>query len=180
MGLTKVNLVASFVLLFSGGAIFFFYPNWLILPATAFSWFLLEIYFTSNPKMGRIKSALFLGLFLLIFDFIIENIGALYGFWVTKQSHYFVLAVPLEVMITCLFGGASFSILISSIKWNYRTLSLNLILWSIGGTISEFYLRLVNLMEYGNGWLSFPHAFISYLLTFIILSAINHKLNVRA
>jgi hypothetical protein len=171
------NIAASFSLLFIGGAIFFLYPNWLILPLTAFSWFLLEIYFTADPKMGKIKHALFLGLFLLIFDFIFENLGGSMGYWVTKQSHLFVMAVPLEVMITCLFGGASFSILNSSFGWNQKTLLLNLILWSIGGTISEFYLRLVNFMEYGNGWLSFPHAFISYLITFLILLGINRKLH---
>jgi hypothetical protein len=179
MGLNNRNVIASFLLLFTGGATFFLYPNWLILPVTAFSWFLLEVHFVSNPRMGRITHALILGLFLLAFDFIFENIGASYGFWVTKRSYLFVFAVPFEVMLTCLFGGASFSILMSSLRWSPKTIFFSLILWAIGGTVSEFYLRLVNLMEYGNGWLSFPHAFISYIVTFIILLGIIKEIDRR-
>ena len=67
MGLNNRNVIASFLLLFTGGATFFLYPNWLILPVTAFSWFLLEVHFVSNPRMGRITHALILGLFLLAF-----------------------------------------------------------------------------------------------------------------
>lgn len=160
------NVLYSFLLLFSGGAIFYFFPNWIILPVTSIAWLLLEV-FLNDKRIP--KSAIILGMFLATFDFIVENFGSMYGFWISKNSSFFILAVPMEIILTCLFGGISYSLLMSTIKWNSKKAFVNLILWSLGGTIGEFYLRTLNFMQYGNGWLSFPHAFLSYFITFIIL-----------
>ena len=163
---TEKNVLYSFLLLFTGGATFYFFPNWIILPITSMTWFLLEV-FLSGWKVP--KSSIFTGVFLVIFDFIIENIGSMYGFWVSKNSSFFVLAVPMEIILTCFFGGASYSLLMSTRKWNWNVIFVNWVLWTLGGTLGEYYLRTVDFMQYGNGWQSFPHAFFSYLITFIVL-----------
>jgi hypothetical protein len=113
--------------------------------------------------------ALATGIFLFVFDFVVENLGAIYGFWISKNSYLFILAVPIEVILTYIFGGAAWAMMTRFLKWNKKIIIISLILWSIGGTIGEYYLNSVNFMEYGNAWQSIPHALIAYLITFLIL-----------
>lgn len=163
------NMLYSFIILFTGGAIFYLIKNWLILPAMGIIWFSFE-YFATKAKI--VKLALALGIFLFVFDFIVENVGAIYGFWVSKSSYLFVLAVPIEIILTCIFGGAAWFMLISSMKLNKKIIALSIIVWAIGGTLGERYLNTVNLMQYGNGWFYLPYTFVSYLVTFLILHSL--------
>jgi len=173
------NVLVSFLILFSFGAIFYFSPNWAILPIAAFVWFLFEVWQVSSEKdfRGKLVSALLMGLFLAFFDFAVENLGAQFGFWVSLKSNFFLLAVPAEIFITCLFGGSAFFLLISNFTWDLKRILLNSVTWSAGGALGEFYLNIVGLMRYGNGWVSIPHAFASYMVTWFVLHGVFYVLN---
>jgi len=154
------------LLLVFGGLIFFILRNWLILPIFAIIWFLFELE-VNKRNMKLAKISILTGLILMIFDFAFENWGAVYGYWRTIKSNFFVLFVPIEIIITCIFGGAAW-FLFASKNRNNAFIMINLTLWSIGGMIGEFFLMMIGFMSYGNGWLSLPHAFVSYLFTFVL------------
>jgi hypothetical protein len=78
-------------------------------------------------------------------------------------------------MLTCIFGGAAWFLFASKHKGKFF-IAINLILWSIGGMIGESFLIKIGFMNYGNGWLSMPHAFVSYFLTFVIFYFISFSL----
>jgi len=148
--------------------------DWIVLPVATLLWLLYE---SMAPKKHVTKailaSALATGLFLMVFDFIVENLGYVLGFWSSLHSHLFVLYVPLEVMLTCFLGGAAWALLISSIRKTWRFIILNSTIWAIGGCFSEWYFNLYALMQYSNGWTFIPHTFIGYFLTWLILHAFN-------
>ncbi|MDE1847303.1 MAG: hypothetical protein KGH52_04590, partial [Candidatus Micrarchaeota archaeon] len=77
---------------------------WDILLLSAIVWFALEA--LKNRK--GLASALKIGAFLLVFDFIFENSGWIYGLWQT-HSMFAVGVVPVEVMGIALFGGAAWA-----------------------------------------------------------------------
>jgi hypothetical protein len=176
---TIFNSLASFFILFAAGAIFFFSPNWLILPISAFVWLLFEIWQTSKEKVLKRKLilAFIMGLFLAFFDFVVENLGAQSGYWVSLNSNFFLLAVPLEIFLTCLFGGAALFLLISNFNWTLKKILLSTIIWSIGGMAGELYLNMIGLMRYGKGWMSIPHAIVSYAAVWMLLHGFYHFLN---
>lgn len=176
---TMFNALVSFIILFVAGAIFFFFPNWLILPVSAFAWLLFEVWHTSKEKelKRKLTLALLMGLFLAFFDFAVENLGAQFGYWVSLNSNFFLLAVPVEIFLTCLFGGAAFFLLIFNFNWDLKKILLNAFIWSIGGMAGEFYLNAVGLMRYGNGWVSIPHAILSYIAMWLLLHGFYYFLN---
>jgi hypothetical protein len=144
--------------------------DWAVLPVVALVWFLFEYTRVAKYRRGvLIWPALATGAFLLAFDFMIENFGYVLGFWSSSNSRCFVLYVPLEVMLACLFGGSAWALLVFQIYKNWRFVTLHSILWSLGGCLGEWYLNLTNLMQYGRGWTFFPHTFLSYLATWLIL-----------
>lgn len=56
----------------------------------------------------NLEIALTIGVFLMSFDFVFENVGTLlFEYWGTRGSYLFVLAVPVEVMLACFFGGTA-------------------------------------------------------------------------
>ena len=75
--------------------------SWYVILASALAWFGLE----ASENRGRLTSAMEVGAFLLIFDFIFENSGWLAGLWYTK-SEFHVGVVPLQVMGIAFFGGS--------------------------------------------------------------------------
>lgn len=176
------NVLFSFVILFIGGSVFFLSPNWLILPITALAWLMFQV---SQPVLQilqnratasdvrefkrKLVSAVLMGLFLAFFDFAVENLGAQFGFWVSLKSNLFLLAVPIEIFLTCFFGGAALYLLISDFRWSIKKILANSMLWSIGGMVGEFYLNIVGFMRYGNGWTSIPYAVLSYIATWFVL-----------
>ena len=169
-------LIKSILLVF-GGFLFVVIQDWLILPIVAIIWFLVEYWNLEPSKRKKLLIPSFVvGIFLMVFDFIIENLGFVYGFWESMNSHLFVLYVPIEVMLTCVFGAAAWAIFSYANHKNKFFIILNTIIWSIGGTAGEWFLNLIGFMSYGNGWLSLPHAFISYIITFLILHSILYKI----
>jgi len=169
----KINnklFFSRILILVIGGFFFYIFQDWLILPIFAIIWFLFEykkLKFSKRKNM--LKISLIIGVFLMIFDFVIENLGYTYGFWVSKQSYLFVLYVPIEVMLTCFFGGAAWTLFAYPRFGDRKFVIFNPILWTMGGTVGEWFLNSINFMTYGNGWLSLPHAFLAYLFTFFIL-----------
>lgn len=162
----KIMLI-RILLLFLGGASFFFFHNWLILPTVGIIWFLFELYTDKERNKKYWNIAILFGIILMISDFAFENWGAVYGYWRTIDSNFFVMAVPIEIMLTCIFGGAAWFLFAT--KYNNKMfVIINLILWSIGGMAGEADLMEVGFMNYGNGWMSIPHAFVSYLIMFVI------------
>lgn len=171
----SIELIFRILILVLGGIFFVVLQKWFILPIFALIWFLFELGNTKEKRMKYLKIAISMGIFLMVFDFIFENFGAVYGYWRTINSSFFVYLVPIEIMLTCIFGGAAWYFFIS--KYNNKFFIItNLIIWSIGGMLGEMFLISINFMNYGNGWLSMPHAFVSYLLTFILLYSINYFL----
>lgn len=156
----------SFLILFVGGALFFFFPNWFFIPLFGLIWFLYTFKINGNSK--KLKFALATGAFIAIFDFILENAGAQFGYWVSKKSLFFVLAVPIEIITGAFIAGTAWYLLYDSLKWNRKIVLLSIILWSIGGTAGEYYLNFTGFMSYGNGWLSIPHAFVTYFVAFLV------------
>jgi hypothetical protein len=159
--------IIRILILILGGAVFFAFKQWFILPVFALIWFLFELNIVKVKNMKLIKLSILIGIILMIFDFAFENWGAIYGYWRTINSSFFVLAVPIEIMLTCIFGGAAWTLFVSKYKGKFF-IAINLVLWSIGGMAGEYFLMATGFMNYGNGWLSIPHAFMSYFLTFVL------------
>jgi len=78
--------------------------NWWILPSISFLLFLMEYV---KGDRDHLRVVFFIGVFLTVFDFIFENVGTWLRFWGCYNSSFFVLAVPIEVMLTCFFGGTA-------------------------------------------------------------------------
>jgi hypothetical protein len=176
MNETKL-LFSRILLLVIGGSFFVVVQDWLILPAVASIWLLFEYKLLKTFRIHFFK-VIQVGIFLMIFDFILENLGYLLGYWISMQSHLFILYVPIEVMLTCLFGGAAWALFSYPNRGNRNFVIANSVIWSIGGTAGEWFLNLINFMSYGNGWRSLPHAFATYLCTFFILHYLLSKINV--
>jgi len=170
----KIMIFRTLILVL-GGMFFIVFQKWFILPIFAIIWFLFELSITKEKKMKYLKIAVLIGIFLMIFDFMIENLGGSYGYWRTIDSSFFVFFVPIEIMLTCIFGGAGWSFFISKNNNKFFIL-VNLIIWSIGGVVGEAFLISIEFMNYGNGWFSIPHAFVSYFFTFALLYLINYSL----
>lgn len=170
MEINDKPLLFRTLILVIGGFFFYIFRDWLILPIVAIIWFLFEYRQLKISKgENTLKISIILGLFLMIFDFVIENLGAIFGYWVSINSHLLVLAVPIEVMLTCFFGGAAWLLFTYPRRDNRKFVIFNSVLWSGGGTVGEWFLNNIKFMAYGNGWLSLPHAFSAYLFTFFIL-----------
>jgi len=168
-----LKLLAVFVIL----AIIFwiFKPGmliWLILDICGVGWFLIELNLYKGDS-SLIKKALLIGLFLMIFDFLVENSGKILGFWETYESSYFVLFVPIEIMILCLLGGAAWALYLPK-KFNKLYSFFDILLFSFFGALGEFIIMKNNLMSYGGGWTSY-YAFMGYAITWIILHFLNYR-----
>ncbi len=180
------DFAAEFLIFFFGLGIFLVPSpmpfNWWIIPSVAVLLFLLEY---TRGKKDNLKAALLIGTFLMVFDFAFESIGSWLGFWGCYGSSLFVLAVPIEVMLTCLFGGAAWYMYVTSVsletaimfkgRFN-RSIILPLILldllfFGIGGSTAEWCLMQRGFMYYSNGWLTF-HAFLAYFSVWAMLHTV--------
>jgi len=151
-----------------GGVLFYFYPIWSVITLTALMWFAVEYYLKGKHREKYLKLAFIVGIFIMIFDFIVENLGYVFGFWISLNSIWLILAVPIEVMIAFLLGGAAFALFMLDIEWDYKFIALNSIIFSFFGAIAEWALILMELMQYGNNWSS-VHAFLLYFVTFLLI-----------
>ena len=126
----------------------------------------------------------------VVFDFVFENVGTLvFGYWGTRGSSLFVLAVPVEVMLTCFFGGTAWALYVlsahNSFAINHQSLSskslrfyltlLDLIFFGAGGAAAEWCLIQRDAMYYAGGWTT-PHAFVAYFATWTMLHVLLNRL----
>jgi len=185
------DFALEFIIFFFGLGVFFVPSsmpfNWWIIPSVSFLLFLFE-YRKATKK--NLKVALFIGVFLMVFDFVFENVGTLvFGYWGTFGSSLFVLAVPIEVMLTCFFGGTSWALYVLSAHnlfvTNHQSLSskslrfylilLDLFFFGAGGAAAEWCLVQRGVMYYALGWTT-PYAFVAYFATWTMLHTLLNKL----
>ncbi len=185
------DYVLEFIIFFFGLGVFIIPSslpfNWWIIPSISVLLFLFE-YRKSTPK--NLKAALLLGTFLMVFDFIFENVGTLvFDYWGTFGSSLFILAVPIEVMLTCFFGGTAWALYVLSAHTSfiskyrnqsnptlrYSLILLNLLFFGAGGAAAEWSLIQRGVMYYTGGWTT-PHAFVAYFATWTMLHVILNKL----
>jgi len=190
-GRSFLNLLAEFLVFFFGIGVFIVPSslpfNWWMLPSVSALLFLMEY---RNGDRKNLRPALLVGTFLLVFDFIFENVGTkIFGFWGCYNSSFFVLAVPIEVMLTCFLGGSAWCMYTLSVSADvaikfknkfdksivYPLILLDLVFFGIGGSVAEWCLRQRGLMYYSNGW-TMLYAFISYFAVWFILHIITNFL----
>jgi len=136
--------------------------SWYVILASALVWFGLE----ASENRGRITSAVEVGAFLLIFDFIFENSGWLAGLWYTK-SEFHVGVVPLQVMGIAFFGGAAWALYLPR-KFNVWHSVVDCLVFATFGALGERLLIGQVLFVYQQWWTSYD-AFVAYFLTWVIL-----------
>jgi hypothetical protein len=185
------SFTVEFIIFFFGLGVFIFPSsipfNWWIIPTVSCILFLFEYRIATG---NNLKIALFMGVFLMVFDFAFENVGTLvFGYWGTSGSSLFVLAVPIEVMLTCFFGGTAWALYILSAHTLFiskygghsnRLLHLSLalldlIFFGAGGAAAEWSLIQRGVMYYALGWTT-PYAFIAYFATWTMLHILLNKL----
>ena len=154
---------------------------WLLLSAGAVAWFGVELV-VEKPAGMRLKKALAVAIFLVLFDFAFENSGTVFNLWYSSNSLVPVCmpvesvhpaCVPIEVMLVILFGGAAWALYVpQDFKLTYSVLDILLI--ASFGAIGEYILIQFGLMHYVQWWTS-VHAFLSYVVTWIILHLVKYR-----
>lgn len=170
--------LAILALYFSFLGIVFYFSKlgsliWIILAASAIVWFLLECFWNAWEK-ERIKKGVLLGIFLLVLDFIVQNAGALLGYWNSYKSIFSVGATPIEIMLVCLFGGAAWYLYLPK-KFVPAHSAVDALLFSSYATLGEFILGKEGLLIYSGGWTSL-HAFLAYAITWAVLNFVRYKI----
>ncbi|MBN1454906.1 MAG: hypothetical protein JW945_01445 [Methanomicrobia archaeon] len=155
---------------------------WFVLSAGAIVWFVIEL-FVEKPTGTRLKKALVVAIFLVVFDFIFENSGTIFNLWYSSNSLVPVCmpiesihpaCVPIEVMLVILFGGAAWALYVpQDFKLTYSVLDLLLI--ATFGAIGEYILIQFGLMHYLQWWTSL-YAFLSYVATWILLHLVKYRI----
>jgi len=166
------------IVVFSLIGVFFWYltPNaGLVTYATlVIGAFILFVYETvKTKKKPFIKYALLLGLFLMVFDFIVENLGFYAGLWTSPQSLFSVISVPIEIMALTVIGGYAWGMHLP-LKFDKVYMVFEVLIFGFFGALGEYLLILNNMMIYTNGWTS-VHAFFGYVITWIILFGVWYK-----
>jgi len=155
---------------------------WLVLSAGAVGWFAVELY-VEKPAGTRLKKALSVAIFLVLFDFAFENSGTVFNLWYSSNSlvpvcmpveSTYPACVPIEVMMVILFGGAAWALYVpQDFKLTYSV--LDIILIATFGALGEYILIPFGLMHYLQWWTS-VHAFLSYAGTWIILHLVRYRI----
>lgn len=185
------SFALEFIIFFFGLGVFIFPSsipfNWWIIPAVSCILFLFEY---RKATGNNLKIALFMGVFLMVFDFAFENVGTLVvGYWGTSDSSLFILAVPIEVMLTCFFGGTAWALYILSVHTlfvskygghsnkplRFSLILLDLVFFGAGGAAAERSLIQRGVMYYALGWTTL-HAFVAYFATWTIMHTLLNKL----
>lgn len=120
----------------------------------------------------HLVSGLKLGLFLAIFDWVVENLGEIFGLWYSKGSVFWLRAVPLEVFLTCICVGTVYYMLFT--KWEDLGIGVlsSLCIAVIGMVVERELIRLDNLVYWN--WNSIA-ALIAYFITFLILYKVKDR-----
>lgn len=149
----------------------------MMLPSILFFMVLVLIFRKREPY--RIKVGLLVGIFLMVFDFVAENLGKMFGFWESFYSIQFVLAVPIEVMIICIFSGASWAMLLPVKRDPKYSILYVFTTGSILNYIEDYIIMSLGYMSpHANGWTPFI-CWMSYVATIFILHEFTYWLYYR-
>jgi hypothetical protein len=141
--------------------------SWYVILVSALAWFGLE----ARENHGRLSSAMKVGAFLLIFDFIFENSGWWAGLWYTT-SQFHVGVVPLQVMGIAFFGGAAWALYLPR-KFDLWHSLADCLVFATFGALGEHLLIGQVLFVYQQWWTSYD-AFVAYFLTWAILHYVRY------
>lgn len=142
-----------------------------VLVASAVIWFIYE--YTRGVKKKALNAAFEIGLFLMLFDFVVQNLGALLDLWQVVDTALHVIYVPIEIMALTLIGGTAWA-LAQPKNFNRINSALDVLLFSVFGAAGEFLLIKNNVMFYSGGWTSL-HAFLGYFITWSILHYLRYN-----
>jgi hypothetical protein len=165
------------LLLFLALGAFFLYgqPGRLIYPVLVFCsaiWLFLELKCGASGR--NVKNALLLGVFLMAFDFAVENTGGFLGLWTTHGSVFPVYYVPVEIMAVCILGGMAWALYLPR-KFELGYGVVDVLFFSFFGMAGEALLARNGLMAYTGGWTS-VHAFFGYLVTWVLLHFVRYRI----
>jgi len=142
-----------------------------LLVISALIWFFYEYLQKRSP--AELNIAFELGIFLMLFDFIVENAGAVLGLWQVVQTTFHVAYVPIEIMALTLIGGAAWA-LAQPGKFTRINSAIDILFFSAFGALGEYMLIKNNIMHYANGWTSM-HAFLGYFITWSLLHYLRYR-----
>ena len=171
------KMLALLVVLFIG--LFFLFNakilskqlTWGALVICAFGFLAFE-YLVHKPSSEQFVNALYTGLFLMLFDFVVENSGTLFGLWRSNGGAITVLTVPIEVMLVCLIGGMAWALYVPK-RFNIFFSAADLLVFSFFGALGEWVLIQNGMMTYYLWWTSI-YAFIAYALTWFLLHSFRY------
>jgi hypothetical protein len=115
-----------------------------------------------------------LGLFLALFDFVVETAGALAGLWVSSSSTMMLGFVPIEVLGIAICAGSAYAMLFPKKCDCALTITGSFLIAAVGVCI-EGMLMGFNVLNYLGPWTAF-HALLAYWATFWMLNWVNSKL----
>ncbi|MFH1125837.1 MAG: hypothetical protein V1703_01815 [Candidatus Altiarchaeota archaeon] len=166
-GLLLLFVILAFCFLyFQPGRLIYF-----ILLLCSIGWLAVELRCESPGK--NLKNAFLIGMFLMVFDFAVENSGGFMGYWKTYQSVFPIYFVPLEIMFICVIGGMAWALYLPE-KFSLGYSLFDIVFFSAFGAFGEALLIGNGLMMYTGGWTS-VHAFFGYLVTWVILHFVRYK-----
>lgn len=142
--------------------------SWYVIMVSALVWFGME----ARENRGRLRSALAVGAFLLLFDFAFENSGWLVHLWYTK-SQAAVGVVPLQVMVIAFFGGSAWALYLPR-EFDLGHSICDCLAFATFGALGERLLIGQVLFVYEQWWTSYD-AFAAYLLTWVILHYVRYN-----
>lgn len=158
-------LVFVFLYLQPGRLVYF------ILLLCSVGWLAFELKCDASGK--NVKNAFLVGVFLMVFDFAIENSGGFLGYWNTYRSIFPIYFTPLEIMFICTIGGMAWALHLPK-KFSPGYSLFDILFFSFFGAVGEALLIRNGLMLYTGGWTS-VHAFFGYVFTWVILHLVRYK-----
>lgn len=178
MEASEIRALIAKIIVFSITGLFFYLltPNaGLITYGTlllgAIGW---AVYETAKKEKKPLRiRAVCMGIFLMVFDFIAENLGAFCGLWTSPESFFSVITVPIEIMALTVIGGYAWSMHLP-LKANRTFMFFEVLIFGFYGALGEYLLILNGMMIYMNGWTS-VHAFVAYTVVWIMLFEIWYK-----
>lgn len=142
---------------------------WPVLVASALVWFFVE---AKRVGWEKAKKAFLIGLFLLVFDFIVENTGWIFGLWEVEGT-FSIGVVPVEVMLIAFFGGSAWALYMPR-KFDAQHSLLDAFVFSFFGTFGEFLLIKHGYFMYYRGWTSL-HAFFAYFIAWWTMNYVRYR-----
>ncbi len=142
--------------------------HFLLLLSIGITWILIAVL---KPSGEKLRSMLWMGLFLALFDLVFETIGLYLGYWQAVNSLLLLgPAVPIEVFLIAICAGAAMNLFFPKFSWEFAVPTAFLIA-SVGTWIEGMLVNAGNLV-YLDEWTAF-HAFTAYFIVFVFLQYVN-------